>query len=80
MNFAFMLSAFGVNPNDVAEDDEFLVVGCDAEASRSDKAGATDVFPDNWFDSNDYEENFVSSNQTKAYKKKKFECPPECPF
>lgn len=79
MNFAFMLSAFGINPNNVAESDDFLVVGIDAGASGSEKAGATDVFP-GWFGSNGYQGSFVLVEQENTYKVEYNRCPTNCGF
>jgi len=79
MNFAFMLSAFSIDPNSVAEDDDFLVVGCDAGSSVNEKAGATDIFP-GWFGSNGYMGSYVLTEQQNTYKVANNRCPTNCGF
>lgn len=77
-NFSFMLSAFGVNPNDVSENDEFFVVGIDDSAVTSDRQAAHQSFP-GWLTRDNYQGNFVLVAQANEAKIGKFRCPIHCP-
>jgi len=78
-NFSFMLSAFGVNPSDVSESDEFLVVGIENSASSPERLAAVQSFP-GWLTRDNYKSDFVLPVQENARKSEDIRCPINCGF
>lgn len=78
MDFSFMLSAFNINPNDVDETHDFLVVGIEDSASKPEKQAAVQSIP-NWLNINGYKDGFILPVQENAQKIDKFRCPDHCP-
>jgi len=78
-NFSFMLSAFGVNPNNVSENDEFVVVGIEDSADTPERQAAFQSVP-GWLNRDNYQGSFVLAEQENAYKVKDNRCPTNCGF
>lgn len=73
-NFSFMLSAFGINPNNVSENDEFLAVGVSGNTNQAEKEEAINTFP-GW---HSYVNQHLDQDQ-QAQKTIGFtRCPPRC--
>lgn len=79
MNFSFMLSAFGINPANVNQEDEFLVVGIEDLATKPEKQAAVQGIP-SWLNSNGYKDDFILAVQESSQRKDDFKCPENCPF
>lgn len=87
MDFSFMLSAFKINPNDVAETDEFLVACIEDSAPKPEKQATSLLSPSEteWFDQQDYKFKYVELEGDLTDEMRLVEnsfagpkCPPRC--